>query len=139
LLGGSWGGYLVLRAAILEPDVYKAVVALYPNVDLDDHDAGVEMFMGWPHENPERYASASCLDKVDRIKADLMIVHGTNDVNVTFSCSMKLVHALAEAMKPYELIVLPEQSHALTGQGQIYTQERVRSFFERSLKPGRER
>jgi dipeptidyl aminopeptidase/acylaminoacyl peptidase len=133
LLGGSWGGYLVLRAAILEPDVYKAIVSMYPNVDFEDHDAGLEMFMGWRHENEDRYASASCLDKVDRIKAELLLVHGTNDVNVTFSCTMKLVHALAEAMKDYELIVLPEQSHALTGTGQVYTQQRVRRFFERTL------
>ena len=135
LLGGSWGGYLVLRAGILEPDVYHAIVSMYPNVDFDDHDAGLEMFMGWREERPERYASASCLDKVDRIKAELLLVHGTNDVNVTFSCTMKLVHALAEAMKDYELIVLPEQSHALTGTGQIYTQQRVRRFFARVLQP----
>ena len=133
LLGGSWGGYLVLRAGILEPDVYHAIVSMYPNVDFDDHDAGLEMFMGWREERPERYASASCLDKVDRIKAELLLVHGTNDVNVTFSCTMKLVHALAEAMKDYELVVLPEQSHALTGTGQIYTQERVRRFFAKHL------
>ncbi len=136
LLGGSWGGYLVLRAGILEPDVYKAIVSMYPNVDFDDHDAGLEMFMGWREERPERYASASCLDKVDRIKAELLLVHGTNDVNVTFSCTMKLVHALAEAMKDYELVVLPEQSHALQGTGQIYTQERVRRFFARHLLGG---
>jgi dipeptidyl aminopeptidase/acylaminoacyl peptidase len=136
LLGGSWGGYLVLRAGILEPDLYKAIVSMYPNVDFDDHDAGLEMFMGWKHERPERYASASCLDKVDRIKAQLLLVHGTNDVNVTFSCTMKLVHALAEAMKDYELVVLPEQSHALQGTGQIYTQERVRKFFAETLMPG---
>jgi dipeptidyl aminopeptidase/acylaminoacyl peptidase len=135
LLGGSWGGYLVLRAGILEPDTYHAIVSMYPNVDFDDHDAGLEMFMGWREERPARYASASCLDKVDRIKAELLLVHGTNDVNVTFSCTMKLVHALAEAMKDYELVVLPEQSHALMGTGQIYTQERVRRFFVDRLRP----
>jgi dipeptidyl aminopeptidase/acylaminoacyl peptidase len=120
IYGGSWGGYMALRGMVLAPDVYRAGVALYPNVDLDDHDSGIEAYMGMPEDNPEGYEYASSLKMVDRIKGRLLIMHGTNDTNVTFSCTMKLVNALMHANKPYDLVVLPEQTHVFRDAGRRY-------------------
>ena len=63
-----------------------------------------------------------------------MLMHGTSDVNATFSATMKVVDALTRANKQYELRVFPEVNHGLAG---IYDYwiESTRQFFVRHLKP----
>lgn len=133
--GGSWGGYMAIRAMVLAPDFFRAAVAMYPNVDLEDHDSGVEAYMGMPQDNKAAYDYASSLRMVDRIRGPILLVHGTSDTNVTFSCTMKMVDAMTRAMKRYELIVLPEQTHVLRGVGRDYFLRALCEFFVRHLGP----
>jgi dipeptidyl aminopeptidase/acylaminoacyl peptidase len=136
VFGGSWGGYMTLRALLLAPDVYHVGVATYPVADLLDHRAGpIEPFMGLPHSNPAGYAYASNLDRTSSLKGKLLLVHGTSDVNATFSATMKMVEALTRAGKPYDLVVLPEQTHRLSGEHREYYLERLRRYFVEHLRP----
>ena len=75
-----------------------------------DHVVDRETLEIWLRGNRPRGMSAQVISypKITLKVADAegairrVLVHGTNDVNVTFSCTMKLVHALSEAMKGYE-------------------------------------
>jgi dipeptidyl aminopeptidase/acylaminoacyl peptidase len=45
------------------------------------------------------------------------------------------VEALTLAGKPYDLVVLPEQTHRLGGPHREYYLERVRRYLEQHLRP----
>ncbi len=136
MFGGSWGGYMTTRAMVLAPDVYHVGVSIYPVVDLYDHNAtAIEYYMGLPQNNRKEYEYASSLRLAGKLKGKLLLMHGTSDVNATFSATMKMVEALIRAGKPVDLIVLPELDHSLSGKSGRYIMEAVRRYFQEHLKP----
>ena len=142
IFGGSWGGYMTIRALVTRPDVYRVGVATNPVCDLYDHAAAaIEPYMGLPRDNPEGYAAGSSLALVNQLTGHLLVAHGTSDVNATFSSTMKLVHALVQANKPFDLLVYPEADHWMRGPienaGNYQEQRRVQHFVEH-LEPDRE-
>ena len=132
--GGSWGGYMTVRALVLEPDFYDVGVAVNGVYDIHDQNAwAIEPYMDRPWENPEGYDYGSSLRLADQLEAKLLLIHGTSDVNATFSATMKLVEALIRAGKPHDLIVVPEQPHWFTGQSAAFTDAARRRYFQEHL------
>jgi len=132
--GGSWGGYFTVRALLLAPELYKVGVASAPVYDLYDHGAtGLEGYMPLLSAAPEAYEYASSLRLVDRLQGHLLLIHGTSDINTPLSTTMKMVHALMEAGKPYDLILLPGQSHHPDGKADAYRMEAHARYFARHL------
>jgi len=132
LLGGSWGGYMTIRAMLMASDVYHVGIAYYPVVDLYDHTKGVERYMGLPQDNRAGYEYASNIRLAERLKGNLLLIAGTSDVNAPFTATMKMVDAFIKAEKSFDLIVIPEQDHSLRGNGQ-YILEAARRYFEEHL------
>lgn len=136
IFGGSWGGYMTIRALVLAPGFYDAGMSLYPVVEMYDHMAqSIEPYMGLPASRPEAFAYGSSTDRADRIEGQLLLMHGTQDVNATFSATMKMVDALTKAGKPYDLVVLPEVNHSI-GPVQSYFVQTLQRFFTENLTPG---
>jgi dipeptidyl aminopeptidase/acylaminoacyl peptidase len=135
IYGGSWGGYMTIRALVLAPETYSAGVATYPVAEMYDHAASaIEGYMDLVERNRAGYDYGSSLRLFNNLKGNLMIMHGTSDVNATFSASMKIVDALTRANRQYELRIFPEVNHGLVP---IYDYwiETTRQFFVRHLKP----
>lgn len=112
ITGYSAGGYMTLRGMLLAPDFYKVGVSGAPVVDLMDTGTFVSWVMGWPWDNPEGYAAGSNLLVAGKLSGHLLIIHGTSDVNVPFSNTMKMVDALFRAGKPVDLLLIPEMDHS---------------------------
>jgi dipeptidyl aminopeptidase/acylaminoacyl peptidase len=135
IYGGSWGGYMTIRAMVLAPEVYHAGVATYPVADLNHWASPIEPYVGLPQVNREAYEYGSSLRLFDRIKGRLMLVHGTSDVNAHFGATMQIVEALTRAGKPYDLVVFPEANHGFQGATHRYWLGAIRRHFEEHLKP----
>lgn len=136
VFGGSWGGYMTVRALLTAPEVYHAGVATNPVYDFFDHGAtGLEGYLGLPQDHLEAYEQGSNLRLAHRLEGELLLIHGTSDVNATFSATMKMADALIRAGKFFDLIVLPEQDHHYQGYAWDYRLEAHRRFFARHLKP----
>ncbi len=134
--GYSWGGYFTLRAMLLAPEVYHVGVSGSPVVELESVAwVPVEPYMLKPSENPEGYAYASNLTVADRLAGRLLITIGTADVNTPFAQTMRMAEALIRADKPFDLLVLPDQSHGLQGQSMTYFQNAVARYFVEHLEP----
>ena len=132
--GGSWGGYMTARALLLEPDFYDVGVATNGVYDIHDQNAwAIEPYMDRPWENPEGYEYGSSLRLAGDLNGKLLLIHGTSDVNATFSATMKLVEALIRAGKPHDLIVVPEQPHWFTGQSAAFAADQSRRYFQEHL------
>jgi dipeptidyl aminopeptidase/acylaminoacyl peptidase len=134
VVGFSYGGYFAIRALLLAPDVYHVGVAYSPITDMPEQ-WGLQVFLGPPQSNREAWEYASNLRLAGNLKGELLLVHGTGDDIVPFSHTMKMVEALIQADKPYDLIVLPEQGFVLSGTSERYWQDSVRRYFQEHLKP----
>ncbi|RUL89804.1 S9 family peptidase [Tautonia sociabilis] len=138
ITGGSYGGYMTIRSLLLAPEVFDAGVAIAPVTDWDGYDTGyTERYMGTPADNPEGYASSSVLDKADRLKGDLLLIHGLLDENVHFRHTARLVSALIRAGKPFEVLPIPDERHSTRKrENRRAILDRTARFFEEHLRGG---
>ena len=129
--GFSWGGYGVLRAMLLEPDLYRVGVAGAPAVDLEHFRVSIEPYIGcFPSECPEVFERGSSTALADRLDGRLLVMHGTSDDDVPFAETIRLLTALTEAGKTYDLAVYPEANHGIGWQtNQRYYWERMTGYF----------
>lgn len=116
--GMSYGGHMVLTLLSKYPDVFKAginIAGVYDfNLELgpwDIRNAWMYARMGSPEDNPKAYHHASAINFIDAMKAPVMTLHGTNDTNVTFLQSIKLVDDLLRKGKSFEFEVYPGEVH----------------------------
>lgn len=118
VVGWSYGGYAALQSAALEPQRYKAVVAIAPVTDLIALKAEAqgftnaritERFIG----SGEHLRAGSPLANAAAIKAPVLLVHGDLDGNVHVSHSVKMADALAKRSTPVEFLRYAGLDHYL--------------------------
>jgi dipeptidyl-peptidase-4 len=93
------------------------------------------MYLDLPRYNAAGYEYASNLKIAGNLKGKLLLTHGTSDVNAPFGETIRMVDALTRAGKTYELMILPEETHALTSTNGAYRSSAERHFLERHLLP----
>ncbi|MGW4420834.1 DPP IV N-terminal domain-containing protein [Streptosporangium sp. NPDC004631] len=136
VVGGSWGGYMTVRALLTAPDDYHVGCALYLAGDLVDHIAlAIEPYMGLIQDDPDGYRRGSLLPLAERLRGHLLLIHGTSDVNGSMSGTMKLVDAFARADRPVDLLVLPELDHSLNGYQGAYALGAIGRYLVEHLRP----
>jgi dipeptidyl-peptidase 4 len=90
-----------------------------------------ERYMGLPQDNEADYKEGSPITYADRLKGDLLVVHGSGDDNVHYQGTERLVNALVAANKPFQLMVYPNRTHGIfEGEG---TTRHVFSLLTRYL------
>jgi len=118
IVGWSYGGYAALQANVVDPKLFKAVVAVAPVADLpaleeesrnwSSHRIVVEQVgTGWePREgSPAQHA--------DAFQAPVLLFHGDRDRNVNVHQSQLMEGRLKGAGKEVELVVYPKLDHQL--------------------------
>lgn len=135
IYGWSYGGYMTCMAMMRAPEVFRVGVSGAPVTDWDGYDTGyTERYMGTPQSNPEGYRDSSVLSHVAKLRGKLLLVHGMTDENVHFRHTARLIVALTEANRDYDLLVFPEERHMpRDAKGLEYQERRVMEYFERHL------
>jgi dipeptidyl aminopeptidase/acylaminoacyl peptidase len=118
IVGWSYGGYAALQSAIIEPKVFKAVIAIAPVTDLD---ALKDEHRNWSdHEIEERrigdgpnVREGSPLRNVSRLEAPVLLFHGTYDRNVGYAESRDMAAACTAAHAHCELVTFEGLDHQL--------------------------
>ncbi|MDR6784006.1 dipeptidyl-peptidase-4 [Pedobacter africanus] len=110
--GFSYGGYMSALALVKAPDVFTVGLAGGSVTDWHLYDSAyTERYMDSPKENPEGYKSSSVFTYVKNLKGHLSLAQGTMDDNVHMRNTMKLVDALMEADKDFDLMFYPGAAH----------------------------
>lgn len=118
IFGWSYGGYAALQTSVLDPDLFKAIVAVAPVTDLRmmidqaqryTNSALVERFVG----SGEHLTSGSPRKQAALIKAPVLMFTGDLDLNVNAAQARAMDAALKEAGKTSELILYPGLEHSL--------------------------
>ena len=134
IFGHSYGGYMVLMC-LAQSHAFAAGAAVAPVTDWRLYDTHyTERYLGLPEANAAGYAASSPLPRVDAIDAPLLLMHGMADDNVLFTHSLKLIKALQDAGKPFELMTYPGAKHALQERSvAVHRYECLLDFFRRTL------
>ena len=118
IVGWSYGGYAALQSAVVDPSMFKAVIAIAPVTDLnelkEEHRGWsdfhvVEEFVG---EGPH-LGDGSPLQNAARIKVPVLLFHGTLDRNVGYPESEHMAAALTAAHDRCELVTFADLDHQL--------------------------
>ncbi|HET7219998.1 MAG TPA: DPP IV N-terminal domain-containing protein, partial [Vicinamibacterales bacterium] len=113
--GWSGGGSNTLNTMFRFPDVYKVGVSVAPVPDQRLYDTIYqERYMGLPTDNAEGYRIGSPINFAEGLRGRLLIVHGSGDDNVHYQGSERLVNRLVELGKPFDLMVYPNRTHAIS-------------------------
>ncbi|MGI8926992.1 MAG: S9 family peptidase [Tepidiformaceae bacterium] len=135
IYGWSYGGYMTCLALMKAPDVFKVGVAGAPVTHYDGYDtAYTERYMETPAANPQGYEDGSVLAHVGALRGKLLIVHGMVDENVHFRHTARLIVALTNAQKDYDLLLFPEERHMpRDAKGLEYAERRIIDYFRAHL------
>ena len=135
ITGGSYGGYMTLRSLTEAGDVFRAGVAVAPVTDWDGYDTCyTERYMGTPANNASGYRDSSVLTRVEKMRGELLLIHGMLDENVHFRHSARLTTAMIGASKPFRFLPLPNERHSSRKEAdRKYVAEQIANFFEEVL------
>jgi dipeptidyl aminopeptidase/acylaminoacyl peptidase len=119
--GGSYGGYMVLACLTLYPELFAAGIDV---VGISDFTTFLQNTADYRRSNREsEYGSLekdfeflkeiSPINKVDRIKAPLMIIHGRNDPRVPVGEAEQMHQAIQGRGGTSELLIYEDEGHGL--------------------------
>jgi dipeptidyl aminopeptidase/acylaminoacyl peptidase len=145
VIGGSYGGYMVLAALTLQPDAFQVGVDLFgisnwPRT-LSSTPAWWGSFrdalfaeVGDPEIDAERLRRISPLFNANKITVPLMVLQGANDPRVLQVESDEIVAAARNNGVPVEYIVFPDEGHGFVKkENEIKGYTAVIQFLDRYL------
>jgi len=129
--GYSYGGFMTAYA-LTHSKQFAGGIAGAPPTDWRLYDTiYTERYMDTPQNNPEGYARTSVVKAAKDLHGRLLLVHGAIDDNVHIENTFKLVHALQEADKEFEIMIYPKSRHGVSG---IHYQRLTVGFIRRVLQ-----
>lgn len=121
VMGGSYGGFMVLSAITTYPDLWAAAVDI---VGIANFVTFLENTHPWRRKLREsEYGSLendrafleeiSPIRRVDQITAPLFVIHGANDPRVPIGEAEQIVAALRQRQVPVEYVRFEDEGHGL--------------------------
>ncbi|HEV2703765.1 MAG TPA: S9 family peptidase [Steroidobacteraceae bacterium] len=118
IVGWSYGGYAALQSTVVDPTVFKAIVAIAPVTDLSavvsergfwsDYFQVAEFVGGGQHMR-----DGSPINHADKFKQPVLLFHGTSDRNVSVDESRRMAQALKAAGAQCDLVTYEDDDHQL--------------------------
>lgn len=152
IVGASYGGYSALAGATLTPDLYACAVSINGVSDLPLMLRGAKRrgesqgnmstvnywseHIGSPDDPVVR--AASPINRVDAVRAPILLIHGEQDTIVPYNQSSNMAEALRKASKDVTLVKLQGEDHGLSNAAtRIETLKAIEPFVAKALAPPR--
>lgn len=133
--GWSFGGFMTTSFMLRHPEVFKVGVAGGPVIDWSMYEIMYgERYMDSPQENPQGYATANLLDKVQNLKGKLLMIHGAQDDVVVWQHSMKFIKSAVDNGVQLDYFVYPGHPHNVIGKDRVHLMQKVTDYFDLYLK-----
>lgn len=118
IVGWSYGGYAALQSSVLDPDLFKAIVAIAPVTDLDALRDQSRNFTNFPQVDAlighgPWVAEGSPARNAGKIKAPVLLFHGDRDTNVEIGESRLMTGKIKGAGGKVELVEFKGLDHQL--------------------------
>ncbi len=116
IFGWSYGGYVTLMSMMQKDSVFRGGISIAPVTDWRYYDAVyTERYMRTPVGNPAGYDKGSPVMQAERLRGELLLIHGTADDNVHYQHSLELVKKLVYYNKRFQLLTYPNGGHGIGG------------------------
>ena len=148
IIGGSYGGYMVLAALAFQPNEFVAGVDLFGVANWirtlesipswwEAQRTALYQELGDPVKDRARLEEVSPLLHADLIRKPLLVLQGANDPRVLKVESDEIVAAVKKNNVPVDYIVFPDEGHGFTKKkNQIEGYAAALKFLDRYLKGG---
>ncbi|MGH9398943.1 MAG: prolyl oligopeptidase family serine peptidase [Thermoanaerobaculia bacterium] len=146
ILGGSYGGYMVLAALAFQPEEFKVGVDIFGVANWirtlesipkwwESQRIALYKEIGDPVKDREMLTANSPLFHADKIKKPLIVLQGANDPRVIKPESDDIVAAVKKNGVPVEYVVFPDEGHGFSKKkNQIEGWKAILTFLETYLK-----
>ena len=119
IVGGSYGGYVVMVAVTEYPDTFAAGADLFGIVNFETFFAQSTPWMGAvsggeygdPKTQADLLKRLSPIHKLDRVRAAMLVMHGANDTNVPLVEAQQVVDTLKKNGRDVEFLLFPDEGH----------------------------
>jgi dipeptidyl aminopeptidase/acylaminoacyl peptidase len=119
IVGGSYGGYVVMMAVTEYPDTFAAGANLFGIVNFETFFAQSTPWMGAisggeygdPKTQADLLKKLSPIHKLDRVRATMLVMHGANDTNVPVVEARQVVDTLEKNGREVEFLLFPDEGH----------------------------
>ncbi|HEX7176609.1 MAG TPA: prolyl oligopeptidase family serine peptidase, partial [Pyrinomonadaceae bacterium] len=146
IIGGSYGGYMVLAALAFKPAEFAVGVDIFGVSNwvrtLQSIPPYWESFrkalykeMGDPATDLENLRAISPLFHADKIRRPLIVLQGKNDPRVILPESDEIVEAVKKNNVPVEYVVFDNEGHGFTKKvNEIRANKAILEFLDKHLK-----
>jgi len=132
--GWSYGGFMVLSLITAYPNLFHAASCGGPVVDWSKYEVMYgERYMDTPQDNPNGYSNANILNKVDKIKIPLLVMHGAQDHTVVWQHTLQLLNAAIAAGVELDYFVYPNHDHNVMGIERVHLWNKILQFHNNNL------
>jgi len=141
IVGASYGGYASLMGVVKTPDFYRCAISV--NGVSNVYDLVKDRRAFWLSYNVvdeqigndnAKLKAISPVNFADKIKAPVLLVHGTDDRQVEIKHSYQMRDALQNAKKDVTFLELPSEDHYLSNEkNRIDTFRAMDTFLDKCL------
>jgi dipeptidyl aminopeptidase/acylaminoacyl peptidase len=119
IVGGSYGGYVVMVGVTEYPDTFAAGANLFGIVNFETFFAQSTPWMGAissgeygdPKTQVDLLKRLSPIHKLERVSAAMLVMHGANDTNVPLVEAQQVVDTLKKNGRAVEFLLFPDEGH----------------------------
>jgi len=147
IMGGSYGGYMVLAAMAFRPEAFKVGIDIFGVSNWVRTLESIPPYweaqrkalydeIGDPVKEKERLVASSPLFHAKEIRMPLMVIQGANDPRVIKPESDEIVEAVKKNNVPVEYVVFPDEGHGFSKKkNQAEASRKIVQFLDKHLKP----
>jgi len=119
IMGGSYGGYMVMAGITEYPEMFAVAANLFGVVNFKTFFENTESWMaaiskieyGDPDTEADMLRDLSPIHKVDVVVTPTIVLHGANDTNVPVVEAEQVVENLEERGVPVKYVLFPDEGH----------------------------
>jgi dipeptidyl-peptidase-4 len=112
--GWSYGGFMSTNCLLKGSDIFTTAIAVAPVTSWRFYDSVyTERYMQTPQENASGYDDNSPINYAAKLTGNYLLVHGTGDDNVHVQNTYRMINALVEANKQFDMFIVPDRTHGI--------------------------
>ncbi len=122
ITGGSYGGYMTMAGITEFPDAFAGAVCVCGIINFLTFFKHTQPWMaavskseyGDPDTQRDLLERLSPINKIDRAKTPLLVLHGANDTNVPLVEAEQMVDELRKRNVEVDSVIFPDEGHGFT-------------------------
>lgn len=124
IVGGSYGGYAALMAAVATPDLFRCAVSINGVADMEDFWTDQDQWKGgeeWRKPIGDKRRDTKDISpyrRADEIKIPVLLIHAKDDARIDFRQSKDMYKRLKRNKTPVKYLELESGGHSIDADAQ---------------------